>query len=44
MVGQTGIYNVLKRNGLNKKVDRELYVKEKNITLPPLKKKNWTID
>lgn len=37
-VGHTGIYNVLKRNGLNKKAERELYVKGKNIISTPSKK------
>jgi transposase len=30
LVGESGIYNVLKRNSLSKKIERELYAKDKN--------------
>jgi transposase len=36
-VGETGIYNVLKRNGLNKKAERELYARGKNNKRPSKK-------
>jgi transposase len=38
-VGETGIYNVLKRNGLSKRVERELFIKDKNIKRTPEKQK-----
>ncbi|SFC50546.1 helix-turn-helix domain-containing protein [Clostridium uliginosum] len=42
-VGETGIYNVLKRNALNKRADRELYSKDKNIKKAS-KKQNKQLD
>lgn len=42
-VGETGIYNVLKRNGLSKRADRELYSKDKTIK-KTYKKQNKQLD